>query len=286
MTMQEYHTSDAWDGQLPLADLVHDLRTANPDRWAAVIKLSKAAPPTGPQPYWPSVDFRIEWAIEQGILQDLTAVQLAVLQHICLRAGGRADIRGCLQSQGQIALETRYKLRVVNRAVKELAGLNLIAIRKHRNNDITTWPNPVAVIEYGQRQSTADFKERKADSLLVEILHAKWGDPYAPRAQALRTTDTQNTNLTRKERKTEDDSSSSSVGSTIAREAEIRAAASEFPAWLASWKQGEGAMVRHYLEHWEQFERDRASRRAVVVVEPTSDKYAVAYANHKKAVAV
>lgn len=262
--MQEYHIPDDWDLQLPLADLVHKLRMANPDRWAAAIKLPGATPPTGPQTHWPSPDLRHEWAIEQGILFDLAAIQRAILKHICHRAGGRDEIRGCLQSQGQIALETGYKRNAVNRAINDLAGLNLIALRKHRNNDITTWPNPVAVIEYGKRHSKAEYLERKADALLVEELRQKWGDPCTPGIQALHSEDTHNTNLTGKELKTEEDSSSSLVTGHYAggRAAEIRAAATEFPEWLARWKQGEGAMVAHYLKDWPKFEGHLQERRA------------------------
>ena len=109
--------------QLPHADIVHQA-------------------PLEPSPQfrnWPSPVARWQWAIEVGIAQNLSALQMATLQHVCMRAGQRNDGKApvCYQSAENIGTETRHNRKHVGLALAALVKKGLLErISRFHNTNI------------------------------------------------------------------------------------------------------------------------------------------------------
>ena len=299
MTSFHYHSPDAevggssdWGGQLPLADLVHLLRQADPEAFAQAIEEPDCGPPVGTVEFWPSPAQRAEWAIERTLLHGLGVYESAVLKHVAHRAGLVGSIvRGCLQAQEEIGRECGGICRKrVLLAFKRLTVLRLLVVKKQRGGVITSWPNSESIVEQGRRHGKAVLLKVKPEQLLAANLsHAVLG---------LCPTDTGGVSVGHTEHEfntkwadNDDDSSSipvsgttragprnrnqpASVGHTSKMEMEIRDAAEEFPEWLAKWNGGIGAFVRWGISHPLDFHQQLSDRRAARdAPRPTKKKF-------------
>ena len=106
-----------------------------------LVDLVAQAPPEAPPQFrnWPGPVARWQWAIEVGIAQNLSALQMATLQHVCMRAGQRNDGKapGCYQSAENIGTETRHNRKHVGLALAALVKKGLLErISRFHNTNI------------------------------------------------------------------------------------------------------------------------------------------------------
>ena len=95
-----------------------------------LVDLVAQAPPEAAQRFrnWPGPVARWQWAVDVGVARDLSAMQVAILQHVCMRSGQRNDgtAPGCHQSAENIGIETRYSRRHVGLALTALVKKGLL----------------------------------------------------------------------------------------------------------------------------------------------------------------
>ena len=77
---------------------------------------------------WPDLHTRLQWAHEISLTLDLSALERAVLKHVCWRAGKRDDGRGpgCWESAANIGIAIDYHRNQVGRALATLVDLGLL----------------------------------------------------------------------------------------------------------------------------------------------------------------
>lgn len=169
--------------QLPLVDLVAQLRVDYPTSYSIAIEEPPAFAPKGILKAWPHPAKRHEWAVERTILHGLSPTESAILKHVCHRAGATMQggvVIGCIQPRARIALETGMSRRAVIRAMNCLSKLRLIATRKV-GEAVATWPNSASLGAYSERYDKRDcldcgLHQTTEKLLTIELIRSVLGE--------------------------------------------------------------------------------------------------------------